>query len=230
MVDHPLRFGEQVKAGRLLKRKRGGNIENQVFVVPEEHRRPVHRLRLQRPGPREFGNSPLFVAQIRCIATGNGDLQLQIGALRDTKLVVADQPRRPGPERQPVAGKRFFLGDLQQQQRWLVVAVAHQVHERHESRRRESEFAEFKCFRCFPAEAGCLAGVARIDPVSVPAGVGSELETQGKGFAGPDAGRFRQQFGLGMVGLDRKCLRKRDAQNGAQDREPHSALPGFSYL
>jgi len=230
MVNHSLRFGEQVQTGRLLQRKRRGNIEYQFLAAPDEHRRPLHRLRQQRPGLSEFGNPPRFVDIIGRVAAGNGNLQFQIRPLGDTKPVVANQPRGPCPERQPVAGKRFFLDDVQQQQGGLVVAVAHQVHEGHESRRRESEFAEFKSFRRVPAEAGCLAGIARIDPVRVPARVGGELEAEGKVFTGPDAGRFRQQFGLGMVGLDRNCLRKRDAQNGAQDREPPSALPHFSYL
>ena len=228
MVNHSLRFGEQVQAGRLLKRQRRGNIEYQFLAALDECRRPVHRLRQQRPGLSKFGNPPLFVDGIGCIATGNGNFQFQVRPLRNTKLVVANQPRRPGLQRQPVAGKWLFLGDLQQQQGRLVVAVAHQVHEGHESRRRESEFAEFKPFRRVPAEAGRLAGVARIDPVRVPARIGSELQTQGKGFAGSDAGRFRQQFDLRIVGLYRNCLRKRDAQNGAQDREPPSALSDLS--
>ena len=133
-------------------------------------------------------------------AVANGKRDRQVGPFRYAKLIVADDPASPGFQLDVVGTVERWNRDVREQQDRFVEAVGVENVEGYDVGCGVLEFARIETLGQRPADRDFLAGIARVDPVGVPLGVGFQVEPDRHGAAVcGQARRFGDQVDRGIL-------------------------------
>ncbi len=149
-------------------------------------------VRHRQPRPRQV-EEILVVHRKAQVEHPRIERQGQLG-LAGNALLLADEPARFGLEVEMLWEIRFRRRDRGQQVNIAAVAVGDQRSHVMFFRRRPLDGAGGEAGRHRPLDRGGHPGVARIDPVGVPARIRVEMQRDIEGFAQLDRGHFGNQF------------------------------------
>jgi len=193
----------------------GHEPEEKMVALPPGRDR-VHRGRLRELG--EGGGDdglPVRIGGRGSGLDGQGEAEIRAAGQADLRAFEPVYFRGEGDGR---TGRKIRgRGDLYGQEHFALVAVVCDGFvEREKLGRGPLDGAGGPAGREAPGDLGGHAGVAGVDPVSVPAGVGFKTEGGPERLAGGDGGDIGHQFSLGM---GRAHDRGRGQRAGGEGRE-----------
>ena len=168
VIDNPVGRREDVGLADL---DAGGNRDGDAQFAARNR-----EIADSRQWPRQ-GAAPIIEARIGRRPSANRKVERELALFGDANLVGAGEPVRVGTDRH---GAGRAGGDLEPHED-RVIALVDVIHEVGDGQARRHRIAQRTCRepgRKLPFDVHRQAGIARIEPIAVPAGLGTHVNRQ----------------------------------------------------